>query len=92
MQNKSAEYCNTLGVVTLHGVAGMIASFRQKPALDIAGFEAFQSWSQRLHVKLQHSAFAIALLCIFLLQNTSELFMLSNRCGYITFTWAKFME
>jgi hypothetical protein len=41
MQNKSAEYWNTLGVGILHGVASMIASFRQKPALDIAGFEAF---------------------------------------------------
>lgn len=36
MQNKNAEYCNTLGVVNLHGVAGMIVSFRQKLALDIA--------------------------------------------------------
>ena len=70
MQNKSAEYCNALGVVTLHGVVGMIASLRQKPALDIAGFEALQSCPQRLRVKLQHSVFAIAILCISSLQNT----------------------
>ena len=55
----SAEYYDTLGVVTLDGVVGMIAPLGQKPALDIANFEALQSCSRRLSVNLQHYVFGI---------------------------------